>query len=368
MSNEVEILRNPTSLPEATSTGYQRQNTNMVAARVGCDMSVVLGGAGQCTLKVSGPIDVNGVLYNVKDDAVLTPPSEGVYYIYLSGSGDLLTPTLIDESGTFDEIKNARYYTGYRVLNWIIYYDGTTCYPTRLLTPENDCNYLPDVQASFDEWIESNGTWTCPRSKFYEIWITGCGETGGAGGAGGRLYWTGGQFAGYIAALVGSAGGRAGSTGKIRLWIEKGDEWTATFTTGAGNSTTFSNGVTTLVAGNCGGAVTGCDETIVAGGGNIGGSGGASFVAYHLPASPDGTVGTAPGQCGAAGGASFWGPGGAAGAGGAAENVGGNGGAASAYGAGGGSGGGGGGYNINAAVKAGGSGGAGKAGVIRIIG
>ena len=37
MANEASILNNPTSVPEAVSTGYQRQNTNIVAARVGMD-------------------------------------------------------------------------------------------------------------------------------------------------------------------------------------------------------------------------------------------------------------------------------------------------------------------------------------------
>jgi len=34
MANELEILNNPTSTPEAVSTRYQRQNTRAVAARV----------------------------------------------------------------------------------------------------------------------------------------------------------------------------------------------------------------------------------------------------------------------------------------------------------------------------------------------
>ncbi len=45
MANEASILNNPTSIPEAVSTGYQRQNVNIVAARVGMDESVVVGGA-----------------------------------------------------------------------------------------------------------------------------------------------------------------------------------------------------------------------------------------------------------------------------------------------------------------------------------
>ena len=95
MANEFEIIENPTSTPEAVSTGYQRQNTNLVSQRAGLDLSVVEGGAGQVTVKISGPVDVNGVLYTCKSDTVLIPGAgAGVYYVYLSGSGDNLTLTL----------------------------------------------------------------------------------------------------------------------------------------------------------------------------------------------------------------------------------------------------------------------------------
>ena len=139
MANEAEILNNPTSTPVAVSTGYQRQNTNAVAARVGMDATVVSGGSGQCTLEISGPVDVNGVLYPIRSQRIFTLSSADRYYIYLDGSGNYLTPTITTNAGTFDADKNARYTTGgYRILNWIIDYDGSNADVHKWLQPNED--------------------------------------------------------------------------------------------------------------------------------------------------------------------------------------------------------------------------------------
>lgn len=141
MSNEAEILNNPTSTPAAVSTGYQRQNINAVASRVGMDKTVVSGGTGKCTLEISGPVDVNGVPYSIEQSKDFTLSSADRYYIYLSGSGDYLTPTIDTDPGTFDADKNARYTAGgYRVLNWVIDYDGTTAIAYQWLNPSEDGN------------------------------------------------------------------------------------------------------------------------------------------------------------------------------------------------------------------------------------
>ena len=187
MANEAEIINNPDSTPGAVSTGYQAQNTNLVAQRTGIDKTYVSGGVGTVTVEISGPVDVNGVLYDIKTQTVLTPPSAGRYYITLQGAGpQYLTPTLGTSAGTFDPLKNARYdVSNYRVLNWVIYFDGTDCYASRLLTPEDDENRLlytdgipEDIGEPEETWITSNGNWIAPRSKYYTIYITGCGGTG----------------------------------------------------------------------------------------------------------------------------------------------------------------------------------------------
>ncbi len=176
MSNELQIINNPTSTPQAMSTGYQRQNVRAEAASVGMDSTVVEAVGASVKLKVSGPADVNGVLYSVISEATLTPPNPGSYYIRLAGSGANLTPELVTDAGTFYDEKNARYDgDGYRVLNWFVYNDGTAAYVSRWVTPEHDRNIIT-FDAPEEWWItESAQTWVAPRSKVYEFLVTGSG-------------------------------------------------------------------------------------------------------------------------------------------------------------------------------------------------
>ena len=345
MAKEAEIINNPDSTPGAVSTGYQLQNTNLVSQRTGIDKTYVSGGAGTVTVEISGPVDVNGVLYDVKSQTVLTPSSAGRYYITLQGAGpQYLTPTLGTSAGTFDPLKNARYdASNYRVLNWVVYFDGTTCYANRLLTPETEHTEIKDLDTPEEEWITVSGNWIAPRSKYYTIYVTGCGGIGGRGGDG---------DSGYSGGNAGAVGGYAGSTGIKRIWIDAGDVWTAAFTTGA-SATTFTDGTTTLSAGNQGGSVSGCDITFIGAGYGYGGNGSSNF--DH------------PGHPGSNGGSSFWGSGGGGGSGGLNSN-GSSGGAAQSYGGGGGCGGGGGRFGGDGPTYSGGSGGAGRQGIIRIVG
>lgn len=144
MANEAAIINNPDSVPAAVSTGYQLQNTGMVAARTGMDATAVTGGTGECVLEISGPVDVNGVLYSINSQVTFALTVAGTYYIHLAGSGSNLTPTIGTGANTFDPDKNARYTdTGsYRVLNWVVYFDGVTATAVRLLTPESDENII----------------------------------------------------------------------------------------------------------------------------------------------------------------------------------------------------------------------------------
>ena len=343
MADEAAIINNPDSTPGAVSTGYQLQNTNMVAGRVGMDATVVTGGTGQCVLEISGPVDVNGVLYSIGSAVTFTLTVAGTYYIHLAGSGNNLTPTIGTGANTFDPDKNARYTdTGsYRVLNWVVFYDGTTSYPHRLVNPQNATNDFLDAEAPEETWLTTTGTtWTAKRTKYYTMYVTGCGGNGGSGGT---------------KANRGTSGGCAGSTGIKRILVNAGTTWTMTLTTGSGNSTTFTDGTTTITAGNQGGAVVGADTTLTGGGTGYGGSGWDS----------DTSGINAAGNPGAPGGASFWGAGGSGGQAGYRGN-GGAGGAGVAYGSGGGNGGGGDAYG--GGTGTGGTGGAGKAGCVRIVG
>jgi len=172
MANEFERINNPDSLPGAVATGYQLQNTNLVAQRVGIDMSVVIGGTGECTLEISGPVDVNGEIYTCNAAVTFTLTVAGKYYIHLAGSGANLTPTIGTGANTFDADKNARYTdTGtYRVLNWMIGYDGTTARVSRLFNPELGYNNVDDSVPP-ELYIKTNSTWTSPQSKYYKFII-----------------------------------------------------------------------------------------------------------------------------------------------------------------------------------------------------
>jgi len=226
MANEAEIINNPDSTPGAVSTGYQLQNTNLVSQRTGVDKTYVSGGVGTVTVEISGPVDVNGVMYDIKSQTILTPPSAGRYYITLQGAGpQYLTPTLGTSAGTFDPLKNARYDgSGYRVLNWVVYFDGTDCYASRLPVPDRTDNLLLHTDGPFEDIGEpeethiavSGTTWTAKRSKYYKI------------------------------LLIGTHGER---NLHKRIWIDVGDTWTFFYSVSGGTYTTsFSDGVTTLSA------------------------------------------------------------------------------------------------------------------------
>lgn len=247
MANEAEIINNPDSTPGAVSTGYQLQNTNMVAARVGEDKTVVEGGTGECKLLISGPVDVDGTQYTINSDVTFTLTTAGAYYIHLSGTGDNLTPTIglaTTYPHTFDADKNARYTdTGsYRVLNWIVYYDGTTARAHRIITPENTKIKIEDLDTFEETWITGNGNWTAPRSKYYTIWMTGKGGNAIASGSN-------------------KGSGGASGTGQKRIWIDAGDIWTATFSTSEGGNLSFTNGITTLTIANASNKIGGSSSS-----------------------------------------------------------------------------------------------------------
>lgn len=127
MANEAELLTVNAAgdswvdiSPAAVSTGYQAQNTNIEADRVGIDATNVSVAGGVATLEVSGPVDVDGLPYKIASATSLTPATDGVWYIRLvPGAGNNLTPELTGDRGTWDAGKNAFYDgPGNRVLNW----------------------------------------------------------------------------------------------------------------------------------------------------------------------------------------------------------------------------------------------------------
>jgi hypothetical protein len=349
MAQEFEILENPTSNPEAVSTGYQRQNTNMLAGRIGVDLSYVEADGADAVVKIAGPVDVNGILYTCKHAVTLTPAAAGAYFIRLKDAGgDFLEPELTQDAITWDPSKMGFYdISGRRALNWVVRFDGVATSEVRKIYPPS---LQPDVPPK--TWITGDGSWIAPESKWYDIGVTGSGEAGGAGGDG--------EVNAVSISTRGTGGGRSGSTGFIRKFIEAGTEWTATFL-GAGAAVVFTDGVTTLSAGGSGSAtITGFDKTFQGSGVRYGGNGGVY--------SASGGLGFGVGYPGIDGGASIWGGGGRGGEGGiSATGFSQDGGAGGAYGSGGGCGGGGSALDSGTA-RTGGAGGAGALGVILIVG
>ena len=227
MANEASRIENPDSTPGAVSTGYQRQNTLLTSLFNGIDCSVIEGGVGEITIKISGPIDVNGVLYSIASEAVLALSGGAAnYVVYLDGTGVTLTPTLTTTPGSFDSTKNAHYTAGgKRILNWMIQWDGVNARVYKL------------GQDQWEDTLTANGTWTAMFSKVYEIWVTG------KGGNGGDATVTGSND-------TAGAGGGAGLTGKKKIYIKAGDEWTSVFSAISGGNTSISDGATTLTAQN----------------------------------------------------------------------------------------------------------------------
>jgi len=102
------------------STSYQSQNTSSEASRNGID-SVVFEVSGSTVIaKVSGPIDENGLLFNITSEEVLSTFSAGKNYLYLDTGATIndRTISVTQDVPTFDPEKNGWYTAGnQRVFN-----------------------------------------------------------------------------------------------------------------------------------------------------------------------------------------------------------------------------------------------------------
>lgn len=131
MADEIQILTTSADgstwvdvVPNAVSTGYQAQNTNIDAIRNGEDRSSITydSGSAEIVLSPSGVIDVNGLPFVIKTETRLPISTDGDYYIkIIAGTGSTLRSAELSSSrGTWDASKNAFYDSGLRVLNWLI--------------------------------------------------------------------------------------------------------------------------------------------------------------------------------------------------------------------------------------------------------
>ena len=245
MANEFEIISNPTQLPEAVSTGYERQNTKMSSGFTGIDNSILeVTGADTFKLLVSGAVDVNGTLYNCSTEVEFTLTDIGKYYIRLAGVGSQLTPTITTDVPTFDDSKNGLYNDGgERVLNWIIAYtEGVGGSPEvaidRIVTPKSGHNALGSGVKEFYSFTSAGSGWRAPYSKWYKFRVQA------RGGIGRDVIFI---FGGSVR-LGGNGSG--GTYGEKTLFLEAGTLVTFDFSTASGGDTGFTIGATSYTVQN----------------------------------------------------------------------------------------------------------------------
>jgi len=92
-----------------------------------------------------------------------------VFYIYLDGSGETLTPTITTDPGILDSTKNARYTAGgKRILNWIIDWKGGENTIPNIM---RWCNLDDDNPYYF---FDPQGIWTIRSSAADNYWYSVC--------------------------------------------------------------------------------------------------------------------------------------------------------------------------------------------------
>jgi hypothetical protein len=184
--NEFQLLPNPTNVPEAVSTGYQRQNTNMFAIQTGLDTTEPYDdGAGIIEIPAGGIVELNGVMFKLTADIALTKPDANTaYWAAVSDNGDgTANITLVTRPGAWNPAKKGCYTdAGARTLNWVSL--GNLDNPT-----ESDIANLPTVKGKY--------TVNLKKGWYYTGLSSGLGGgngnsgnnasvyTGGSGGGGG---------------------------------------------------------------------------------------------------------------------------------------------------------------------------------------
>ncbi|MHA1170257.1 MAG: hypothetical protein ACTSRU_20715 [Candidatus Hodarchaeales archaeon] len=108
------------NLPGVSSTGYQIQNTLSATIRNGIDSIVIEEGDGTVEVKISGPLDENGLLFNVKTAFSISVSGSTTKYLVLKDGTSTTQKTIAttEEVPVFVPEKNGWYTAANeRVLN-----------------------------------------------------------------------------------------------------------------------------------------------------------------------------------------------------------------------------------------------------------
>ncbi|MCL2440483.1 MAG: hypothetical protein FWD14_01955 [Treponema sp.] len=116
---------NPDNIPEAVTTGYQRQNTNIFVIQTGLDTTSPYENGNNIIIPAGGIIETNGVMYKIETPVTLTRNSSQIniaLWIEVEASIDGSTANLIlvTRPGIWNYAKNGFYRNNNRrTLNWV---------------------------------------------------------------------------------------------------------------------------------------------------------------------------------------------------------------------------------------------------------
>jgi len=123
----LQIIENPTNIPAGFVDGYQRQNTQSFAVRVGLDTTEPFDNGTTITVPVGGIVEAGGILYRITSQITLTKSvPDRAWWIVLVPATDGLTASLAlhTSPGVWDSTRQGCYITtgthaGRRTLNWV---------------------------------------------------------------------------------------------------------------------------------------------------------------------------------------------------------------------------------------------------------
>ena len=123
MANDFQQLPNPDNVPGQMTSGYQRQNNNILAIQTGLDTTEPYdNGAGLITIPAGGIIELNGVMFKLPEPVSLTKtdPAKAYWVAVFDNRNGKASASLVDRPGAWDSTKQGCYRTdGARTLNWV---------------------------------------------------------------------------------------------------------------------------------------------------------------------------------------------------------------------------------------------------------